>query len=303
MKRGVVVLVGVLFSIPLIANAGFDIDPALAVAMSGSAHGALKPAPTSLAGATLVAPMPSPVTASPSATSVASVGPASQVTVGGATPTTTVSVTTLATPSAAWDAKIEGFGRNQPLRDVLSHLVPPGGQLIVTGALPDKRVSWNGSSSRISIARKLLSDAGIDGQFDGNNLTVPAGASVAQVAQVAPVTGGVHSVPQQPVDPSTVKRLWTMPKGVMLSDGLADWIAQTSGWGSNHEWTLDWTAIDPVTHDKVDFKLPAPLRFEDATIDEAAGRAIWLFRKSRIPLAIDIGREQRVLHVMLRGSR
>ncbi|MBN3729342.1 hypothetical protein G3N98_00090 [Burkholderia sp. Tr-20390] len=208
-----------------------------------------------------------------------------------AVPAAAVATTTLGAPSDAWNDKIDGFGHNQPARQALTHLVPSGGRLVVNTPIPaTARVSWKGGDTRMAIARKILADAGIDGRFDGDNLVVGA-APVAVAAPVAP-----------PQDPAVETRLWTMAKGVMLSDGLADWMEQTAAPGDRYRWTLDWAAFDGVNREhRVDYRIVAPLRF-NGTIDQAVAQLITLYKKSTKPLIVQINKDQRLIHIKLRGT-
>lgn len=289
MKRGCLNIAAVLLLAQVAmlprAYAGFDIDPGVQVALdssSGHANAAIThSAPASSSSSSMATTMTPPVT------------------VGAAVSAGSVSSTTIvaSNPSAAWDTKVQGFARNEPIRQALTHVVPAAGHLTVNGALPDKRVSWDGSasSSRIVVARKMLSDAGLDGQFDGDNLIV--------TALTATATRGVTAGPAAAVaaDPATVPRHWTIPKGVMLSDGLADWIEQTGAYGEQYKWGMDWKAYDQITGDKVDYPVPAPLHFY-GTIDEVAAKLIFLYHASKIPLRIDISKQQRFIHISVRGA-
>lgn len=300
MKTGLLKAVGLLLVVgldmPVIAHAGFKIDPALQANLDGAAKPA---APSTVAAAALdKLPVVSPPILSSTAPAP---GPVSGVAVGAAIAPAAVAATALPAPSAAWNTPIRGFGRHEPLRQALSHVIPSGGQLVVNGTLPTKRVSWDGSSttSRMTVARKMLADASIGGVFSGDNLVINVDA-VGVTANVA--TGAARADPGASFDPSTVPRQWTIPKGVMLSDGLADWIEQTGAYGDKYQWSMDWKAYDPLTGDKVDYPVPAPLHFH-GTIDQVAGQLIWLYRNSKVPLHIDISKEQRFLHISLRGSR
>ncbi|MBR8427241.1 TcpQ domain-containing protein [Burkholderia cenocepacia] len=216
---------------------------------------------------------------------------ATAVATAASVPTAIVSTTTLGVPSDAWGEKIDGFGSNQPARQALSYLVPSGGKLIVNAAIsPTARVSWKGNDSRLAIARKILADAGIDGRFDGDNLVIGAAAAAVVVPAVTPQ------------DPAVESRLWTMAKGVMLSDGLADWMEQTAAAGERYRWTLDWAAFDGVNGERrVDYRIVAPLRF-NGTIDQAVAQLVMLYKKSTKPLEVKISKEQRLIHIKLRGA-
>ncbi|MCA8197394.1 TcpQ domain-containing protein [Burkholderia vietnamiensis] len=299
MKTGFLKAVGLLlvvgFDMPLIAHAGFQIDPALQANLDGAA----KPAAPSMVAAAAPdkPPVASPPILSPTAPAPA---PLAGAAVGAAIAPAAVAATALPAPSAAWNTPIQGFGRHEPLRQALSHVIPVGGQLVLNGTLPTKRVSWDGSSttSRMTVARKMLADAGIGGVFSGDNLVVnvePAGVTANVAASAAPTDPGAS------FDPATVPRQWTIPKGVMLSDGLADWIEQTGAYGEKYQWSMDWKAYNPLTGDKVDYPVPAPLHFH-GTIDQVAGQLIWLYRNSKAPLHIDISKEQRFIHISLRGN-
>ncbi|MCA8050680.1 TcpQ domain-containing protein [Burkholderia arboris] len=274
MKNKLVLIIGAMALLPHVASAGFSVDPALERAL------ALPPA-TPLN----VASLPSasaPGVGQPMATAVATAA---------SVPTAIVSTTTLGVPSDAWGEKIDGFGSNQPARQALAHLVPSGGKLIVNAAIsPTARVSWKGNDSRLAIARKILADAGIDGRFDGDNLVIGA----APAAFVVPAV--------TPQDPAVESRLWTMAKGVMLSDGLADWMEQTAAAGERYRWTLDWAAFDGVNAERrVDYRIVAPLRF-NGTIDQAVAQLVMLYKKSTKPLEVKISKEQRLIHIKLRGA-
>lgn len=273
MKKKVVLMVGALALLPQIASAGFTVDPALEKALSPRST-----APLSIAS------LPAAASGSeqPLATAAATVA---------AVPSATVSTTTLGAPSDAWGEKIDGFGRNQSARQALGHLVPGGGQLVVNTPIPSTtRVSWKGGDTRLAIARKILADAGLDGRFDGDNLIIGA-APVAAPAPAAP-----------PPDAASETRLWTMAKGVMLSDGLADWMEQTAAGGDRYRWTLDWAAFDGVNREhRVDYRIVAPLRF-NGTIDQAVAQLVMLYKKSTKPLVVQINKDQRLIHIKLRGT-
>lgn len=283
--RTVAACVALSLVVPATVYAGFDIDPSVTVALDAANRPATQPGSVPATTATTATAL----LAHPSAPPATQLASSPSATVGGAMPATAVSASTLALPSSSWDLKVQGFGRNEPLRQALSHVIPINGQLIVTGTLPlpEKHVSWDGSSSRISIARKMLADVGLEGRFDGDNLLI----------NVAGTTGSTASA----VDPSTVPRQWTIPRGVMLSDGLADWIEQSGAYGEHNKWSMDWKAYDPLTGDKIDYPVPAPIHLY-GTIDQAAAQLIWLYRKSKRPLHIDISKEQRFIHISLRGS-
>lgn len=274
MKNKLVLIIGAMALLPLVARAGFTVDPALEKALS--------PRPTTPLSIASLPPASAPEAEQPMAAAAATAA---------AVPTATVSATTLGVPSDAWGEKIDGFGRNQPARQALTHLVPSGGRLIVNTAIsPTARVSWKGNDSRLAIARKILADAGIDGRFDGDNLIV--GAAPAVVA--APIA--------ERQDPAVESRLWTMAKGVMLSDGLADWMEQTAAAGERYRWTLDWAAFDGVNGERrVDYRIVAPLRF-NGTIDQAVAQLVMLYKKSTKPLEVKISKEQRLIHIKLRGA-
>ena len=267
-----VAALGVGVSTPLVVQAGFNMDPAL--------QASLKPA----------APLKLASVAGPSAATAAESTP-----VG------------VSAPAAAWNETIDGFAKNQPPEKVLRELVPPGGRLIANIAWPsDKKVSWEGSNPRMVIAKKILSDAGLNGTFDGTNLivgsvpVVPA-APAAQVALSVPTARAATVVQPEP-EAVPASRLWTMPKGVMLSDGLQDWMEQTAAQGERYRWTMEWDAYEGPTRDqRVDYKIVAPLRFT-GQVDEAVAQLIMLYRKSPKPLAVEISRQQRHIHIKLRGA-
>jgi hypothetical protein len=137
-------------------------------------------------------------------------------------------------PSSAWNAKLQGFAHNEPLRQALSHTVPTGGQLIVNGSLPSKRVSWDGAAadSRMVVARKMLADAGIDGRFEGDNLIV---GSVAIASTAAPLEA-VSAMP--------TKEVWIIRQGYPIGQELKAW-AKRAGW--NVVWGLQRDVIAPTT--------------------------------------------------------
>ncbi|MBK5051788.1 TcpQ domain-containing protein [Burkholderia sp. R-70006] len=269
---------------PLTARAGFDIDPSL--------QRALTPAPVNrlvLASATDSAP----ATVAPAAGAASTTPP----TVGAAAPAAPVTVTSLGGPSVAWNETVNGFANNEPAGQALSHLIPAGGRLIVNSPISAaNRVSWRGNESRLTIARKILVDAKLDGRFDGDNLVI--GNATAAPATAA----GASMVPSGPANPGLVPRLWTMARGVMLSDGLADWMEQTGAGGDRYRWTLDWDAFDgPDRGHRVDYKIVAPLHF-NGTVDQAAVQLILLYKRSVKPLHIDVNTEQRVIHITLKGQ-
>jgi len=288
-KALVMVMAGVALCAPLMASAGFDIDPAYQQALQA------KPASASKSGSSqppgLVIAATSRPASPPSAVQSQAIPP-----VSGAAPITNTVVTTLSGPSAAWNEKIDGFGQNESAQQALKHVVPPSGRLVSGPQFPAARkVSWSGPDARIVVARKMLADAGIDGTFEGDDLIIKVPAASLPTFAVAPIVA-----PARSPDPATARRLWTMPKGVMLSDGLADWITQTGAEGEQNKWTLVWTARDGLTGDKIDYHIPGPLRFE-GTIDEAVGQLIFLYRKSTKPLAVEFNKEQRLIHIKLRG--
>jgi len=288
-KALVMVMASAALCAPLIASAGFDIDPAYQQALQA------KPTTVSKSGSSqppgLVMAATSGPATPPSAVQTQAIPP-----VGGAVPTTNMVVTSLSGPSAAWNEKIDGFGQNESAQQALKHVVPPTGHLVAGAQFPAARkVSWSGPESRIVVARKMLADAGIEGTFEGNDLVIKVPAAALPTVAVAPAMS-----PSRSVDPATARRLWTMPKGVMLSDGLADWITQTGAEGEQNKWTLVWTARDGLTGDKIDYHIPGPLRFE-GTIDEAVGQLIFLYRTSTKPLAVEFNKEQRLIHIKLRG--
>jgi len=274
-----VAALGVGVGTPLVVRAGFDMDPALQASMKPAAS--LKLA--SIAGAP-AATGPLPAAMSQSVQS------------------------SVSSPSAAWNETIDGFAKNQPPEKVLRELVPAGGKLIANTAWPtDKKVSWEGSNPRMVIAKKILSDAGLNGTFDGTNLIVgtapPVPAALpTQVAMTAPTARAATAVQQPEPEAAPASRLWTMPKGVMLSDGLQDWMEQTAAQGDRYRWTLEWDAYEgPSKDQRVDYKIVAPLRFT-GQVDEAVAQLIVLYRKSPKPLAVEISRQQRHIHVKLRGA-
>ncbi|WP_249204690.1 TcpQ domain-containing protein [Burkholderia cenocepacia] len=274
MKNKLVLIIGAMALLPHVASAGFSVDPAL--------ERALAPPPATPLSVASLPSASSPGVGQPMATAVATAA---------SVPTAIVSTTTLGVPSDAWGEKIDGFGSNQPARQALSYLVPSGGKLIVNAAIsPTARVSWKGNDSRLAIARKILADAGIDGRFDGDNLVIGAAAAAVVVPAVTPQ------------DPAVESRLWTMAKGVMLSDGLADWMEQTAAAGERYRWTLDWAAFDGVNGERrVDYRIVAPLRF-NGTIDQAVAQLVMLYKKSTKPLEVKISKEQRLIHIKLRGA-
>ncbi|ODP35041.1 TcpQ domain-containing protein [Pandoraea sp. ISTKB] len=192
-------------------------------------------------------------------------------------------------PDAAWQDKIDGFGKNQGAEIALRALLPTGGRLVINSAIdPKARVTWTGNDSRMSIAKKILSDIHAYGQFDGRNLVIGEPPQAADPSSLAQATNA--------------PRLWTMPKGVMLSDGLMDWMEQTGAKGERYRWYLEWDAYDGPSHEqRVDYRIVAPLRF-NGTIDEAVAQLIMLYRKSSKPLNVQISKEQRLIHIKLRGS-
>lgn len=192
-------------------------------------------------------------------------------------------------PDAAWQDKIDGFGKNQGAELALRALLPTGGRLVINSTIdPKARVTWTGNDSRMAIARKILSDIHADGRFDGRNLIVGD----------APQTAESGSPAQSPNAP----RLWTMAKGVMLSDGLMDWMEQTGAKGDRYRWSLEWDAYDGPSHEqRVDYRIVAPLRF-NGTVDEAVAQLVMLYRRSSKPLIVQINKEQRLFHIKLRGS-
>lgn len=192
-------------------------------------------------------------------------------------------------PDAAWQDKIDGFGKNQGAEMALRALLPTGGRLVINSTIdPKARVTWTGNDSRMAIAKKILSDIHADGRFDGRNLIVGEAPQTAESASPA----------QAPNAP----RLWTMAKGVMLSDGLMDWMEQTGAKGDRYRWSLEWDAYDGPSHEqRVDYRIVAPLRF-NGTVDEAVAQLVMLYRKSSKPLIVQINKEQRLFHIKLRGS-
>lgn len=197
------------------AHAGFEIDPSLQVAMDNAAH-------------------PASRGASSSALSSAQPIGASAPTVGAPISGDPVKATSLSGPSDGWNTKLQGFAHNEPLRQALSHAIPAGGQLIVNGSLPNKRVSWDGASadSRLVVARKMLADAGIDGRFDGNNLIV----GDAPAASAALAVAAVPAVP--------TKEVWIIRQGYPIGQELKAW-AKRAGW--NVVWGLQRDVIAPTT--------------------------------------------------------
>jgi hypothetical protein len=240
MKRGLlkataVALAALCAGLP-IAHAGFTIDPSLQVALEN-------PGSQSSPGAAVQSGLSSvhPTPASP--------------TVGAAIPTASVKSASIPAPSDAWNKKLQGFAHKEPLRQALSHTIPPGGQLVVNGDLPDARVSWDGASadSRMTVARKMLVDAGIDGRFEGDNLIVgsPAPATVTgnpptataptKQASVA-VSPAVPVVPAAPAVPT--QEIWIIRQGYPIGQELKGW-AKRAGW--NVVWGLQRDVIAPTT--------------------------------------------------------
>ncbi|TKC90130.1 hypothetical protein FAZ69_08240 [Trinickia terrae] len=218
MKRGFLKAAAVTFAaqcanLPA-AHAGFEIDPSLQVALNNARHQASGSASSQSASSSAA-----PVAAS--------------AMVGGAIPGDAVMSTPLAAPSEAWNTKLQGFARNEPLRQALSHTVPAGGQLVVNGTLPDKRVSWDGGSadSRMTVARKMLADADIEGRFDGSNLIVGSLPAVSQASGEA-----------APVAPT--KEIWIIRQGYPIGQELKGW-AKRAGW--NVVWGLQRDVIAPTT--------------------------------------------------------
>ncbi len=270
MKTWVVAAMGVLVGAPLVAHAGFDIDPVLQMAMT--------PARPKAAPAAVVAEPP-----------VATGAPASS------TPPVAAPVGAR-DPSPAWNENVDGFAKGQSPERALSQIVPAGGKVIANAAWPaGKKVSWEGNNPRVVIAKKILSDIGLDGTFEGNNLVVGS----AKAAAPSPAPSVAHNAQPEAAPPA---RLWTMAKGVMLSDGIQDWMEQTASGGERFRWTLDWDAFEgPNKEKRVDYKIVAPLRFS-GSIDEAVAQLIVLYRKSPQPLVVQINLDQRVIHIKLRGS-
>jgi hypothetical protein len=282
MKKWGMATIGLLAMSPLAANAGFDIDPSLVSAASPSP----KPAPA-------LAPMA--IASLPGSPAVAADGAAA--------PSPFVPTTPLSSPSAAWNEKITGFAHSEAAQVSLTHLVPTGGHLIVKAPVAATiRVSWTGNDSRIAIARKVLLDAKLNGRFDGDNLIIDAPTPAQSPTARASTLPGSTPQTSAGADPSVTPRLWTLAKGVMLSDGINDWMEQTTAGGERFRWTLQWDAFDGVNREhRVDYLIVAPLRFT-GTIDEAIAQVVMLYKKSTKPLAVEIAKDQRVIHITLRGS-
>ncbi|WP_199030746.1 TcpQ domain-containing protein [Ralstonia sp. ASV6] len=260
---------------PLAAYAGFDIDPSLQASLSPPTQ--FKP--------------------DAAAVSAAASAPAPQVAASTPPPTDLG-------PAPEWNESIDGFAKNQSPEKALKELVPTGGRLIANAAWPaGKKVSWEGNNPRMVVAKKILSDVGLEGTFEGKNLIVGSvrvsKTSAATAAQAAPAAPAVADTPRAEAPPAN--RLWTMPRGVMLSDGLQDWMEQTAAQGDRYRWTLEWDAFDGPNRERVDYKIVAPLRFT-GQVDEAVADLMVLYRKAPKPLTVEISRSQRYIHVKLRGA-
>ena len=246
MKRGVlkataVTLAALCAGLP-IAHAGFTIDPSLQVALENSGGQSSRGAAVQ-SGLSSVHPTPAvPM-------------------VGAAIAGNSVKSTPIPAPSDAWNAKLQGFARKEPLRQALSHTIPPGGQLIVNGDLPDTRVSWDGAS-RMTVARKMLVDAGIDGKFEGDNLVVGsatappakpvpptavaaapvAGTSVPATAPVSATSVPATAVAAAPAVPT--QEFWIIREGYPIGQELKGW-AKRAGW--HVVWGLQRDIVAPTT--------------------------------------------------------
>jgi hypothetical protein len=229
MKRGLlkstaVALAALCAGLP-VAHAGFTIDPSLQVALENPGspvpHGA-----TSKSALSSFHPTPVPPT------------------VGAAIPSEAVKSASISGPSDAWNTKLHGFAHNERLRQALSHTVPTSGQLLVNGDLPDKRISWDGEAadSRLTVARKMLVDAGIDGRFEGDNLIVGIAPAVSTVVAATPVMAASPVTLAAPAVPT--QEIWVIRQGYPIGQELKGW-AKRAGW--NVVWGLQRDVIAPTS--------------------------------------------------------
>lgn len=294
MKKNRFVAAALLFGLVAAkAYAGFELDPALQASLHPQQRNGDAVLTQTLSPASAPAPAASPVSPEankgrPNVGNETAIIPPVSVPTAGQTQAP-LPPQAAGGADAAWQDKIDGFGKNQGAELALRALLPMGGRLVVNSAIdPKARVTWTGNDSRMAIARKILSDIHAEGRFDGRNLIV---GEMPQMAE-----------PISPAQAPNAPRLWTMAKGVMLSDGLMDWMEQTGAKGDRYRWSLEWDAYDGPSHEqRVDYRIVAPLRF-NGTVDEAVAQLVMLYRRSSKPLIVQINKEQRLFHIKLRGS-
>lgn len=178
-----------------------------------------------------------------------------------------------------------GMGHQVRLADALKQIAPDGwrgfGKPEVAETFnPNKTVNWVGGKPWTAVLDQLARTEGLTIEVDWNQKHLYVGKRRDVVAKA--------STPTAPAPVVAAKQMWEAREGSTFRSTMEEWSKRAG-------WTMVWPMQD------LDYKFPAPLRF-DGTIIDATSELTRLYEKADRPLAVVMHTTQKLIVFSEKGT-